>query len=170
VYSQNIDSTLSQFQNTSKNTIFFEALGNGFLYSVNYDRLVTPNIAVRIGFSILPIIVPDVNSLIMSVPISASYLHHFPNSPSNIELGLGFSTVNSTSDGYPPAHILGRKPFSETFVFVVPMLGYRLQPKQGGFNFRVLWTPLTWSLGIETTTSKPPAFWYWFGLGLGHTF
>lgn len=45
------DSSLIDYSITAKNTVYAELAGNGGLYSVNYDRLVTRNISVRAGVS-----------------------------------------------------------------------------------------------------------------------
>ena len=175
-YAQDTTATASGFQDVKKNTVYFEALGNGVFYSVNYDRLISPNIAFRAGLSLPPRFgdpVLGVDAFSFLVPISASYLFNFSGTPSYFELGVGFTpmiTVITTQ--YP---FFGVPQYSETTVnmnasIIVPMLGYRLQPKEEGFNFRILYSPnIPLDAAYHASTGIKPLN-YWFGVSLGHTF
>jgi hypothetical protein len=83
-------SYVNDFRPTALNTVYLELLGNGLLYSVNFDRLITPNVSVRLGFSTLTIAGTDNQTgvsagvSLTTIPLTASYLVHFPNSPSHI--------------------------------------------------------------------------------------
>ena len=65
-----------------KNTVYMEALGVGFLYSLNYERNINDNITVRVGYSYIPLDQEfnidsrtiDEKATITSIPIMANYL------------------------------------------------------------------------------------------------
>ncbi len=176
------DSSLIDYSIMAKNTVYVEAAGNGGIYSVNYDRLVTRNISVRAGVSYYKTRFLDASSIYTSIysitiPLSASYLFNFAGTPSNIELGIG-STVFITTildegiDYVSGVNVsLSRTGYS---AMGIPIIGYRLQPQLGGFNFRAIITPF---IPITTSTIEPrnSAFsllsgrFYW-GLSFGYTF
>lgn len=143
--------TLS-YEQTAKNTVYGEIGGNGRLYSLNYDRLITKNISLRAGFAYMPgmflghpFLQGNVASFTMIAPLSASYLFAIPESSSFIETGFGVSMFILYNSVEFTHATLGLVSFSQTDVVpaLVPMLGCRLQPQIGGFNFRFVWTPLT---------------------------
>ncbi len=163
-FAQGTTASANDFESMKKNTIYLELAGNALIYSVNYDRLITPNIACRVGLSALPLNFPDAYSFSFALPMSASYLLNFAGSSSHLEAGIGITPMVSILSGMYAS--LGIKP--EINIMLVPMLGYRLQPKHEGFNFRLLWTPI-----VVLTNPPPPdstPFAYWFGLSVGHTF
>src|SRR5688572_14521076 len=78
------------------NTIHFELLGSGILYSINYDRLFTHNFAGRIGYMYLSGDAtstdpadPKVTVSISLLPITGSYLA----GPGNHRLEVGGGPV-----------------------------------------------------------------------------
>jgi hypothetical protein len=172
-YAQDITTTISgvqsNFQDLKKNTIYFEGLGNGAFYSINYDRLLTPNIACRVGFSFFPSIIPDAPIYLFTLPISASYLLNLADTPSYLETGIGITPLLQVYERWLVSPTVpSTTSVSQIDVVLAPMLGYRLQPKQGGFNFRLLWTPLIIVTQRFTPSLNPTS--YWFGVSLGHTF
>ncbi|MEO0162125.1 MAG: hypothetical protein ABIL74_07620 [candidate division WOR-3 bacterium] len=106
------------------NTIFIEAVGQsvGF-FSLNYDHRVHPNFTFRVGLGV---------SLGYTVPISANFItgietsHHF-------EVGVGLTY----------GRIISLLADEVDDIILVPtgVLGYRYQPKNGGFVFRGGFTP-----------------------------
>lgn len=118
------------------NSLYFEILGNGGLYSINYDRLITENLGGRIGFSYLPsidIIFSSVENLIV-IPVMVNY---FAGEDSKLELGAGIIFVSVDNIGFFGFESgEGGSAFAGTAV-----IGYRYQPKDGGFVFRVGLTP-----------------------------
>lgn len=47
-------STIAAAQQRKSNNIFLEIFGNAGAYSLNYDRVIFPNISVRLGVMLLP--------------------------------------------------------------------------------------------------------------------
>jgi hypothetical protein len=135
------------------NSLYVELLGNGGLYSINYDRLFTSNIGGRIGFSYLSfkkdLFLPEMT--LFTFPVSFSYL--LGEGSSKLELGAGITIVSGEFDWVNEKGSGG---------LVVPNLifGYRFQSSDGGFLFRIGYIPLFTSEGVLS----------WVGLSMGATF
>jgi hypothetical protein len=137
------------------NSIYFEALGNGGLYSVNYDRLFTDNFGGRLGLMYLS----EVDIFFVAaedILIFPATLNYFIGEKHKLELGAGvvFASVSNT-------RAFGFKSDSDGSNIVgTATIGYRYQKPDGGFLFRVGFTPLFGSEGIEP----------WGGISLGYSF
>jgi hypothetical protein len=139
----------------SQNAVYFEGLGQGLLYSVNFDHRVTENVAFRVGFSSFSVgFITDVS--ITTIPIMAELLtghgsHH-------LEIGLGIVPVHGSisSDFFgTPEGSLGEWAVAWTATF-----GYRYQPAPEGFLFRIGLTPLFVPHGAQI----------WGGASIGYAF
>lgn len=137
------------------NSIYFEALGNGGLYSVNYDRLLTDNFGIRAGFMYLSKI--DIFFVAAEdILIFPATLNFFVGEKHKLELGAGlvFASVSNTS-------AFGFKSDSGGSNIVgTATIGYRYQKPDGGFLFRIGFTPLFGTGGFEP----------WGGISLGFSF
>jgi hypothetical protein len=135
------------------NSIYLELLGSGGVYSINYDRLFTPNIGGRIGFSYLSLdkdfIIPEVTMYFF--PLSFNYF--VGNGSSKLEFGVGMTFVTGQFDWF------GLKG-SGSIVIANFNIGYRYQPVDGGLLFRIGFNPVVTPNGV-----KP-----WGGLSIGLTF
>ena len=148
-----------------KNTIFLEFMGNGFIYSVNYDRLfdVSKKIKMssRIGFHFTNKF-PFQYYRTISVPIEISGMYPFYGNKHFLEIGLGLTYLNS-NDLYTN--------HTEHVIAFVPRIGYRFQKPEGGLFFKLGFTPLyDW---IVLNPNLKVFHHNWFlsgGLGIGHTF
>jgi hypothetical protein len=136
---------------TARNTIYLEVLGNGFIYSLNYERFLTDNFNARIGaeyFSVNADGSGNANLLIVPATVSFLGLHKGAH---GFELGAGIDFVyasSKTSNG----------DFSQgSTVAGTAIAGYRYSPLDGGFNLRFAFTPIFNSNG----------FLPWFGLAVG---
>ncbi|MCU0427543.1 MAG: hypothetical protein MUF71_18165 [Candidatus Kapabacteria bacterium] len=149
------------FASAAKNTLFVEGLGNGGLYSFNYDRRLAPTWNLRIGVSNYRV---ETNffdvlsgaSAIVAVPLIGSYLYNFPNSPSFLELGLGITSafLSVSANTVVPANAATYLPIPTAVAM------YRLMPTEGGFSLRAGVTPLL----------LPGFLLPWIGVSLGWTF
>jgi hypothetical protein len=151
------------YETMKKNTVFAEALGNGGLYSLNYERLLDDDWSLRVGLSYLGFSGSDglgtsVSVGVITVPITSSYLINLGGSSSYIELGGGVVPFIATATA---TGVSGFGGATGTTVAGTLIAGYRLQPAAGGFNFRAGFTPL-YVIGGN--------FVVWGGLGLGFTF
>ncbi len=145
------------------NVVFFEAFGNGLLYSVNYERLVAPlHVGLRAGASYFSYRVAresaSGNFTIASFPLVASYYvgrgHH------RLELGLGGTILHvgvsrdSTGTSFAGAGTgLG--------VAVTAVVGYRYFPRARGITFGIGFTPLV---------RAEKGFLPWGGANVGYVF
>jgi hypothetical protein len=114
---------------TAPNAIYVELLGSGLIYSINYDRLFTDYFGARIGIGYLP----DGSLSLTTIPITASFFP-FGASSSKLEIGAGVvqASLGSTKVG---------KTTGGTYLGYVGILGYRFEPRDGGFLFRFAFTP-----------------------------
>jgi hypothetical protein len=121
----------SDFTQSSRNNFFFELLGNGGFYSINYERFILDDVTSRIGVGIWndPSSSGGKTSLV-TIPILTSGL--IGSRKSKLEIGLGF--------------LAGRQKFTSSFGrslnWTAPIadgtgvVGYRYQPFEQGFVFR----------------------------------
>jgi hypothetical protein len=121
----------SDFTQSSRNNFFFELLGNGGLYSINYERFVVDDVTSRIGVGVWndPTSSGGKTSLV-TIPVLTSGL--IGSRKSKLEIGLGF--------------LAGRQKFTSSFGrslnWTAPIadgtgvVGYRYQPFEQGFVFR----------------------------------
>ena len=140
-------------------TIYFEVLGPGITYSVNYDtrfQNTRNGFGGRIGVSYLNI---D-DEGVFSLPVGLNYLlgknkHYF-------EMGVGATYYNVSWDEQndPNNELLFIEGNRSSMVGNLTF-GYRLQPVDGGFNFRAGFTP-TFGKGFFMP--------YFPHLSLGYTF
>ncbi|MDO1451762.1 hypothetical protein Q0590_36145 [Rhodocytophaga aerolata] len=119
-----------------KNTLFVEIGGNGFFYSLNYDRILldysTWRISARIGGMYMPGIF-ETNRHLIGLPLEVSYWrgkgnHHF-------ELGLGFTPIYDT-------YSLNEVSRQQAILIGVARIGYRYQKREGGVFYRAGFMPL----------------------------
>ena len=154
----------------SKNTVYFELLGNGGTYSLNYDRILfSKNLikaAARVGLSDIYQAM-DKRHLI-TFPSEISFLY---GKKHNIEFGFGYSfnfLYNSKSkylsdvDFYPSSLLL--------------RLSYRFQKPNSGFFFKAgISIPTVLLSGYRlkyfySYVYVPPSYDPWPGLSFGYTF
>ena len=142
-----------------KNHIFFELGGNGFLYSINYERLVTKNFSLRGGFGFWfndDIGLGTPSGTFYSVPITASYL--IGEEHSKFELGLGAAFFAAED-----ATIFFVNLGDQSDLVVTTIIGFRGSSRDGGFVFRIAFTPFF-------STSSDLKFYPYGGVSFGHSF
>jgi hypothetical protein len=122
---------------SARNAVFLELLGNGGLYSVNFERMLNQRVALRIGFAAWnsPALLyegtpPD---RYQAVPVTASYL--LGPGERKLEIGGGVTFGRGTLDRFSDE----RKDFS--FTSLTAIIGYRSQPPGRGYLFRAGVTP-----------------------------
>ena len=151
----------------AKNAINVELGGNGFLYSLNYERKVMDDLGVRIGFSQLSLsadstdpsgVTGKVEWSITMIPITVNYLLRSKGSNHSLELGAGVtpifvSVTGNVSDGTKPLIDFG----AEGTAWVPSgVFGYRYEPYDGGFQFRIGLSPMYLIAGDESATFPLP--------------
>ena len=144
------------------NTIYLELLGNGLLYSINYDRMVTDNISVRAGYGGLTVSNMTVSSgvivtediKITLIPVLANYLRGEGNHKLEIGGGIVLVSFDYTGNVADVDFSLGADGSIPT-----ANLGYRYQKSEGGFFFKASLCPFF----AETMVTS-------VGLGFGYSF
>ena len=151
-----IEITIAQDTNINfkKNQLYLELGGNGLVYSINYERLLSENFTLRGGFGITPGLIFAEGTFI-HIPITASYL--IGSKSSKFETGLGATYFAGTD-----IKVFGLDTGDQSLIFLTGIIGYRYT-SPGGFVFRILFTPL---YNSETEPEILP----YFGLSLGFAF
>ena len=150
---------------TSRNNAYLELLGNGGLFSINYERIVVENFALRLGFGAFEsgTLFGEGDNSIVTVPILGNFL--IGKNKSKFEVGAGF--------------LFGRKKFTSTLnsndnttssiMDLTGVIGYRYQPSTAGFMFRVGLTPFYALKGGDDAYPSSGLF-LSGGLSLGYSF
>ena len=156
-YAQEINQTPTGNPDLASHSVFVEGLGNAGLYSVNYDRRLTPSLSLRAGFSIVGATDQrtrrEVSLLI--VPVTFNYLAGGPNH--NLEMGVGPLFAAGSVDDVETDADAG---ISSGLAGVTSTFGYRYQPADGGFVFRAGLIPFY----------SADEFQLWAGISVGMAF
>jgi hypothetical protein len=153
-----------------RNTIFFEALGNGlYMTYFNYDRIIAIHekykLAGRFGFSYFP---TKKGESLIGLPLEISYLKGVEKN--YLELGIG-QTFHYENDRFKTLAIIS-----------CFRIGYRYQKNEGGFFFKTGLTPLGWvtldlrkyidnkeRFELNDLKERKPIFIPWIGIAAGYT-
>ncbi len=155
-----IDSTLivNRIEEAPNNAIYFEAGGPGLLYSINYERMITDDFSIRLGYSSWGFsLLASSSGSFTGIPIMINDLMGDGNS--KFELGAGIEFINASTT----TSFFGLTPSTTNTVSTsvgIATLGYRYQPRGGGIHFRAVCNPMFGSGGARVT----------FGLSLGACF
>jgi len=165
---QQVQTFAQQPQPTAQNSLYVELGGSSLFYSINYERFLQPDVAVRVGFSFISVSASAGTGMDMSsanvtwatVPIMAEYLG-LHSGPHALELGAGldmmyFSGKSSTFEATASASGVTPIPAAN--------IGYSYSDPRGGFIFRAAYTPLF----IVTGDQKQMVS--WAGLSFGYRF
>jgi hypothetical protein len=148
------------------NAFYLELLGNGVAWSINYDRFLAPDFGFRVGFGYFgigaaPIGQNQENVISESLTSVPATLNYFIGSHDNrgrlgsskLELGIGIVYVHVTESFF------GINGAAST-IGETATVGYRYQASDGGFVFRIGFTPI-----YVVSTLIPTG-----GLSLGYAF
>jgi hypothetical protein len=131
-------------QRWANNSLFLEGGGPGLLYSINYELLFDDDFGIRAGFSYQPLSASGSSGSgpvsVFTVPILATHLVSYRASA--LELGEGATIIKADGAGSGAGLAVSS---SGTTVLGTAILGYRFQPRVGGFQFRI---------GIEALVGK----------------
>jgi len=134
----------------TKHCIYVELLGQGGLYSVNYEHRFSPSLSGRVGFtswSLPTTFLFQVGKIdVIGFPLMLSYLTGEGNS--HLEVGVG----GVLGSGRWTATSFWGESVSDgprTFVVGTATVGYRYQPVHKGFLFRIGATPIFGSSGVR---------------------
>jgi hypothetical protein len=114
----------------SKNVVFVELLGNGGLYSVDYERFVTDSVSVRAGVSVIDVDGGGLVRLRFTAITSPWLANYYVGEGSHkLQLGAGTTLVYDFTD-------------REVSALGTAVIGYRYLPRTAGFTFGIGFTPL----------------------------
>ena len=134
-----------------RTSVFAEGGGPGIMFSANYDRRFhSSNLGIggRVGIGFVTTYDDRYDSImpyyyyggrqrsVVTFPVQVNYIFGKPNSPHTFEVGAGITYLSRKVDVFnyyedQPTNLFG------TFSFM-----YRRQPKNGGFSWRIGFTPL----------------------------
>ena len=141
------------------NAAYVELLGSGGLYSVNYERAVTPSVRVRVGAASwrAESFWSDGETRIRTFPVM---LQVVPGRGAHrLEAGIGLLPGHSGRDGG----------ISSGFLSLIASIGYRCEPPQRRFIFRAGFTPF-YGFGASSTAYPDSGFLPSLGLSWGARF
>jgi hypothetical protein len=148
---------------TALNEIFFEALGSGLLYSLNYERIIDKwNVGLRVGVSYFTYAVSSYNRsgnlTLVSFPVLASYYYGLWRGH-HLQLGLGATILYTgvATDSLGTSFDAERSGFG---LAASAVIGYRYMPRDGGVSFGIGFTPLV----------RASKFLPWGGANVGYAF
>ena len=132
-------------------SFFAEVGGPGILFSANYDRRfhnhnLGAGIRIGLGFvttyddhydSTRPYYYYGEQRSVVTVPFQLNYIFGKPNSPHTFEVGGGVTVLSKKVDVFNDYYNDEPTNLYATFSFM-----YRRQPKNGGFSWRIGFTPL----------------------------
>jgi hypothetical protein len=130
----------------TRHCVYFEGLGQGMLYSVNYEYRFLESLSARVGYTgwdmpsifLFPLIAGRAG--IQGFPLMANYL--LGGDGNYLELGVGAVILSVSFDGrevFFGSEIDG----SGAITLYTATVGFRMQPAEGGLLFKVAFTPLT---------------------------
>lgn len=139
----------------SPNSVYVELLGNGLLYSINYDRYMTPHLTGRAGLFVLAASDSDGDGggAVIATPLLVNYL--FGTGSHHLETGVGVTLAAGAIED-----LEDEVDDSFSGAMGTATLGYRYQRPTGGFVFRAGVTPFFGAGGVVP----------WFGISLGYAF
>jgi hypothetical protein len=163
------DYVLSQPHDYSKyparNANYIELLGNGGLYSINFDHIFLYKdkfkISGRVGASVFPVGYHVEQSYV----IETDFI--FFKNPHHLEVGPGLTLQRK----YNPvcSDTTGATYAWENIWFGMLRIGYRFQKQEDGFFFRFGLTPIFYRK-YNCATDIPPSNWFWLGAAVGVSF
>jgi hypothetical protein len=133
-----------QAQGNFNNSLQIEGLGNGYYYSINYERIFLKKTTARIGLMAV--------SRGFAIPLLAG--KYFGNSSSHFELSGGV-----TYSYYNPMDSEDINEFESNLAGTL-FIGYRYQPVPGSFIFKIGYTPFF----------EKNRIYHWGGLSFGYRF
>ena len=157
---------------SADNSFFVEGGGPGLLYSINYERIVENDFGLRAGLSYTSFSASassggstaSASAAIITVPVIASYLGVSSGSHT-LEMGAGGTIVFAT--GSASGTGISSSGSGMTGLGTV-ILGYRRQPVNGGFQFRIGLEALV-GKGLSLSNPDPNSFgvlpWMYMSLG-----
>lgn len=130
------------------NAVYVEFGGNGLVYSVNYERFLNEDVSARAGVGYLAVgdstLVGSASASLTTVPLMLNYLG-VGRDDHRLELGAGVVILYMSAQTYDG---LGSDLGAGLLAAGTGSVGYRYAPLDGGFSFKVAFTPLLGAFGL----------------------
>lgn len=136
---------LKQPQLPKRNTIYFEAFGQGFYNSFAFDRLYRIDKKIKTSFTVALTLIPSKELFVLALPLSYNFI--FGKKSNHWELGIGVTAMSirrgNINVSYGHTDLSGIQ-FNETYIghqtdfvsYTTAKAGYRFQKNEGGFFFK----------------------------------
>ena len=151
-------------QSNLNHSIYLELGGSGGLYSLNYDLIgININgfkIGARLGLEFLSE-GRQGTTVDVYIPFTVNFMYAFGNKH-HIELGVGPQIGSYEIKNVITATDIGL--IRKTEVLGNATFGYRFQNPDGGFMFRVFYSPFFYQEGVQFRYE------HWAGVSIGYTF
>jgi hypothetical protein len=134
---------------TAENNFFIEGGGPGLLYSLNYERIFEQDFGLRLGFSYQAFSASGSGGsgsvMFITIPVIASYLG-VSSGNHVLEFGAGGTAIYASGSASGTTVAVA---VSGMTALATALIGYRRQPADGGFLFRI---------GVEALVGKGLSF------------
>jgi len=140
-------------QSQFKNGIFVELGGNGFVYSINYERQLPRKIVARGGIGYV------VRGFLL--PMTIEKIYGTKNHHLDLGGGLVFAKARPTGNDVPTG---------KTSLALTGVLGYRYQKPDEKFFLKVAFTPIWTFYNNDPDDKAPYPVFPWGGIGVGTRF
>ena len=122
---------------SARNALYVELLGAGLLYSINYDRHLIGRMHARVGYATFGSGFGSGDSKLHLVPMQLMFVSDAEDA---LEIGAGVTMVVDRGRNAIRPHD-SSAPSSDLRAVASLIIGYRYQPVENGFLFRIGFTP-----------------------------
>ena len=131
----------NKINNFGRNAIYVEVLGPGIAYSINYEYRIIKQIGLRAGFSSWSmstnLFSSNGKSKFTEFPLIVNYLVGDNNDHLELGLGMVVGFISTKDKSFFGSDYSSKDHFS----IGTATIGYRMEPNDGGFMFRIAFTP-----------------------------
>jgi hypothetical protein len=146
---------IAQSSSKLKNTVYIEVLGNGGLYSFNYERNIGANLYGRMGFGHWTSGFMGPETSVTTLPFMLHYIRGGHHNHFEVGLGLVMGAITETER-------------TNSIFNVTSFLGYRYQAPAKGIILRIGFTPF---YSLDKRANYPgDSFFLSGGMGVGYHF
>ncbi|WP_157971957.1 hypothetical protein [Pleomorphovibrio marinus] len=160
---------------TAKNSLHAELLGNSGLYGLHYGRIFHQKnklkLVASLGFSLrFQSEDQPVHSGYVIPIFPAEIAAFWGRSRHHLEVGIGYTAVLNRRFPIDENFPNNRRKQLYWSQALLPRIGYRNQKPEGGFLFRVGYTPIIHIESLDPSANRFSFMPYWFGISLGYSF
>jgi hypothetical protein len=153
------ETSFAQSTEEARNALYLELLGNGGLFSLNYEREVADGMLARAGFGTWSSTSfwSEGKTTVTTVPLTIAFVRGRGDHRLELGGGMTFGRTRETFAG------------SSAFVSLTGLVGYRYEQPGRGYLFRAGATPF-YGLGGEDVAYPDRGFFPLIGVSFGYSF